>query len=154
MTSGEGSFFIPCNQIKSKSHVFVFVRKKSFKFIFYFLELGGFIHQEISLLEVGAVHIVMKRFEVVNGLQKQFEQSIKTHYEQLIGTRGYFGFHLIRGGTNGTVTFYSSHTKWANKKDFLKWGGKAKLCKMQSICVSFEPVKNRKQVSSNNFEMK
>ena len=71
------------------------------------------------------MHIAMNRFEVANGARKQFEQSIKKQYEQLKGTRGYLSFHLIRGGTNGTVTFYSSHTKWANKKDFLKWGRSA-----------------------------
>ena len=70
------------------------------------------------------MHIVLKRFEVVNGLQKQFEQSINSHYEQLAGIRRYFGFHLIRRETSGTVNFYSSHTKWANKKDFFKVGRK------------------------------
>ena len=59
----------------------------------------------------------MKCFEVINGLEKQCEQSIKSHHEQLTGTGGYFSFHLIRGGTNGTATFYPFDTKWANKKD-------------------------------------
>ena len=90
------------------------------------------------------MHIAMYRFEVSNGLQNQFEQSIKEQFEQLKGTRGYLGFHLIRGGTNGAVTFYSSHTKWANKEDFLKWGGKVQFCKMQNASVSIEPLKNRK----------
>tara|TARA_Y200000002_G_C22196054_1_gene461353 strand:- start:49 stop:381 length:333 start_codon:yes stop_codon:yes gene_type:complete len=90
------------------------------------------------------MHIAMNRFEVANGLQKQFEQSIKEHFQQLKGTKGYLSFHLIRGGTNGAVTFYSSHTKWANKEDFLKWGGKVQFCKMQNASVGIEPVKNRK----------
>ena len=71
------------------------------------------------------MHIAMNRFEVTNGLQKQFEQSIKEQFEQLKGTRGYLSFHLIRGGTNGAVTFYSSHTKWANKEDFFEMGWKS-----------------------------
>ena len=90
------------------------------------------------------MHIAMNRFEVANGLQKQFEQSIKEHFQQLKGTKGYLSFHLIRGGTNGAVTFYSSHTKWVNKEDFLKWGGEVQFCKMQNASVSIEPLKNRK----------
>ena len=92
------------------------------------------------------MHIAMYRFEVSNGLQKQFEQSIKEHFQQLKGTKGYLSFHLIRGGTNGAVTFYSSHTKWANKEDFLKWGGKVQLCKIQNASVNAQPVNNRKLV--------
>ena len=90
------------------------------------------------------MHIAMNRFEVTNDLQKQFEQSIKEQFEQLKGTQGYLSFHLIRGGTNRAVTFYSSHTKWAKKEDFLKWGGKVQLCKMQNASVNIGPVKNRK----------
>ena len=70
------------------------------------------------------MNIVLRRFEVVIGLQKQFEQSKNSHHEQLAGFRRYFSFHLIRGGTSGTVNFYSSHTEWANKKDFFKVGRK------------------------------
>ena len=99
------------------------------------------------------MHIAMNRFEVANGLQKQFEQSINEQFEQLKGTRGYLSFHLIRGGTNGAVTFYSSHTIWANKEDFLQWGGKVQLCKMQSTSVKLELVKNRKSVLRDKFKM-
>jgi len=67
------------------------------------------------------MHITMNRFEVENGEEQQFEQSVKEHYERLKGTPGYLSFHLIRGGTNGTVTFYSSHTKWNTRQDFLDW---------------------------------
>ncbi len=90
------------------------------------------------------MHIAMNRFEVKNGLQIQFGQLIKDQVEQLKGTRGYLSFHLIRGGTNGAVTFYSSYTRWANKADFLKWGGKVQLCKMQNASVNIGPVKKRK----------
>ena len=99
------------------------------------------------------MHIAMNRFEVANGARKQFEQSIKKHYEQLKGTRGYLSFHLIRGGTNGTVTFYSSHTKWANKEDFLKWGGEVQFRKLRSTSVNIEPVRNRKTVFSDRLRI-
>ena len=92
------------------------------------------------------MHIAMNRFEVANGARKQFEQSIKKHYEQLKGTRGYLSFHLIRGGTNGTVTFYSCHTRRANKEDFLKWGGEVQFRKLRSTSVNIEPVRNSKTV--------
>ena len=91
------------------------------------------------------MHIAMNRFEMANGLQKQLEQSIKEHFQQLKGTNGYLSFDLIRGGTNGAVTFYSSHTKWANQEGFLRCGGKVQFCKMQNASVSIEPLKNRKR---------
>ena len=64
------------------------------------------------------MHIAMNRFEVANGLQKQFEQSIKEQFEQLKGTRGYLSFHLIRGGTNGAVTFTRPTLNGLTKKIF------------------------------------
>ena len=98
------------------------------------------------------MHITMNRFEVANGEQKKFEQSIKEHYEQLKGTRGYLSFHLIRGGTNGTVTFYSSHTKWANKEDFLEWDKVAQLRKTQGSIMNIERVNNRKPFLRNKLK--
>ena len=67
------------------------------------------------------MYIAMSRFEVVNGEENQFEKSLREKHSQLINIPGYLSFHSLRGGTNGTVTFYSSHTTWANKDDFLKW---------------------------------
>ncbi len=83
------------------------------------------------------MHITMNRFEVANDDQKQFEQSITEHYEQLEGTQGYLSFHLIRGGTNGTVTYYLSHTKWANKEDFLQCDGAVQYLGINSKGMKF-----------------
>ena len=67
------------------------------------------------------MYIVMSRSEVVTGEEWQFEQSsIERHYK-LKDIPGYLSAHFVRGGTNGVVTFYSLHTRWTSKDDFLNW---------------------------------
>ena len=67
------------------------------------------------------MYIVMSRSEVVTGEEWRFEQScIERHYK-LKDISGYLSAHFVRGGTNGVVTFYSLHTRWTSKDDFLNW---------------------------------
>lgn len=78
------------------------------------------------------MYIAMSRFEVVNGEENQFEKLLTERHSQLVNIQGYLSFHFVRGGTNGTVTFYSSHTKWANREDYLKWCDSEKFWEVHS----------------------
>ncbi len=99
------------------------------------------------------MHITMNRFEVENGEEQQFEKSVKEHYEQLKGTPGYLSFHLIRGGTNGTVTFYSSHTKWNTRQDFLDWSEAEQLLNGCGASKNVEEVEINKSALWDRITM-
>ena len=97
------------------------------------------------------MHITMNRFEVENGEEQQFERSLKEHHERLKGTPGYLSFHLIRGGTNGTVTFYSSHTKWNTRQDFLDWNEAEQLLKSRFTSIDTAKINIKKSVLWDRF---
>ena len=86
------------------------------------------------------MYIAMSRFEVVNGEENQFEKLLREKHSQLINIPGYLSFHSLRGGTNGTVTFYSSHTTWANKDDFLKWRDSEQFWEVHSDRIRIKEI--------------
>jgi heme-degrading monooxygenase HmoA len=65
--------------------------------------------------------IAMNRFQVIKGLESDFEAAWKSRDSHLQQMKGFIEFHLLRGPGHETYTLYSSHTTWASYEDFEAW---------------------------------
>ena len=67
------------------------------------------------------MYIAMKRFKIIKGKEKIFEDIWKNRDSHLKNVKGFLDFHLIRGESNEDFTLYASHSTWDTEDDFTNW---------------------------------
>lgn len=65
--------------------------------------------------------IAMNRFKIAPGMEEGFETLWRERETFLPDTKGFRGFHLLRGPKREDYTLYASHTMWDSEADFVAW---------------------------------
>jgi heme-degrading monooxygenase HmoA len=66
------------------------------------------------------MYIVMNRFQITEGREKEFEEIWRNRESYLDEVEGFKEFHFLRGDSEGE---YISHTIWESKEAFEGWIG-------------------------------
>ena len=66
-------------------------------------------------------YIAMKRFRIVKGHEKDFEEIWETRTTYLEDEPGFLKFNLLKGPDRDDHVLYASHTLWNSENDFEAW---------------------------------
>ncbi|WP_160000235.1 antibiotic biosynthesis monooxygenase [Roseomonas sp. 18066] len=65
--------------------------------------------------------VAMNRFQVIKGLEADFETVWTSRESHLHKVPGFVEFHLLRGPAREDHSLYASHTIWQSRADFEAW---------------------------------